>query len=167
MPVADNPRIPLDVAKIRKLRIDAKLTHAEASERAGLTGKHVWSDLENGRRSNLTIKVLDRVARALGCCARDLLLKRRRGTIPAMTRHIPDENPGEAAKRKADEFVDSLSDLTPEEKAYAKDEGLRIIRMWMTAQGGGRTENLRVRAAVAAFAYALKTMEEGGYQSSD
>ena len=87
--------------------------------------------------------------------------------MPGMTRPPPDENPGEAAKRKADEFVDSLSDLTPEEKAFAKEEGVRIIRMWMTAPGGGRTESLRVRAAVAAFAYALKTMEEGGYQSSD
>ena len=73
MPVADKTYIPLNTDKIRKLRLAAKLTQAEAAERAGLKGKQKWSDLENGRRSNLTIETLERIAKALGVRAADLL----------------------------------------------------------------------------------------------
>jgi len=73
MRVADKTYIPLDTDKIRRLRVAAKLTQAEAAERAELTGKQTWSDIENGRRSNVTIEVLDRIAKALGVRAADLL----------------------------------------------------------------------------------------------
>lgn len=55
------------------MRTAAKLTQAEAAERAGLTGKQVWSDLEQGRRSNITLETLERIAAALGVKAKDLL----------------------------------------------------------------------------------------------
>ena len=73
MPTADKTFIPLDTDKIRKLRRALKLTQAEAAERAGLTGLQTWSDIENGRRANLTIETLERIAKALGVRAADLL----------------------------------------------------------------------------------------------
>jgi transcriptional regulator with XRE-family HTH domain len=73
MDATDINVIGLDTDKIRKLRLAAKLTQAEAAARAKLTGPQVWSDIEKGRRVNLTIEVLERVAAALGVKARDLL----------------------------------------------------------------------------------------------
>ena len=73
MPAADKTLIPLDVKKIRELRLALNMTQAEAAERAGLTGLQVWSDIERGRRSNLTIDTLERIARVLGVRPGDLL----------------------------------------------------------------------------------------------
>jgi transcriptional regulator with XRE-family HTH domain len=73
VPRTDKRRIPLDGPKIRRFRIAAKLTQAEAAARAGLPGKQVWSDLENGRRGNPTLEYLERIAAALGVKAKDLL----------------------------------------------------------------------------------------------
>ncbi len=73
MPHADKQSIPLDAKKIRELRLALKLTQAEAAARAKLPGLQVWSDIEKGRRSNLTIGTLERIAAALGVKAKDLL----------------------------------------------------------------------------------------------
>lgn len=73
MTTADKAGIGLDAKRLRELRIVAGITQAEAAERAGLTGKQVWSDLEKGRRSNITLETLDRIAAALGVRAKDLL----------------------------------------------------------------------------------------------
>ncbi len=73
MTPADKAAIGLDAKKLRDMRTAAKLTQAEAAERAGLTGKQVWSDLEQGRRSNITLETLERIAAALGVKAKDLL----------------------------------------------------------------------------------------------
>ena len=70
---ADKQSVPLDHAKIRRLRVKLKLTQAQAAERANLPGLQVWSDIERGRRPNLTIATLDRIAAALGVKAKDLL----------------------------------------------------------------------------------------------
>lgn len=70
---ADKVRIGLDTAKIRDLREKLGLTQVQAAKLAGLPSAQVWSDVENGRRSNLTIETLERVARALKVKARDLL----------------------------------------------------------------------------------------------
>jgi transcriptional regulator with XRE-family HTH domain len=72
---ADNERVPLDTKKVRDLRLAAGLTLAKAAKLAGLPGPQTWSDMEQGRRSNLTLRTLDRIAKALGVSARDLLLK--------------------------------------------------------------------------------------------
>lgn len=73
MLIADKRPIPLDTKRIRELRVTLKLTQAQAAQRAGLTGLQTWSDIENGRRRNLTIETLDRIAAALGVKAKDLL----------------------------------------------------------------------------------------------
>jgi transcriptional regulator with XRE-family HTH domain len=70
---ADKSRIPLDAAKIRQLREALGLSQVQAAKLAGLPSSQVWSDIERGRRKNLTIESLERVAKALGVSARDLL----------------------------------------------------------------------------------------------
>ncbi len=72
---ADNNIIGLDTKKIRELRLALGLNQTEAAKRAKLPGPQFWSDLERGRRANLTIDVLERVAKALNTHPRDLFLK--------------------------------------------------------------------------------------------
>jgi transcriptional regulator with XRE-family HTH domain len=73
MVTADKKYIPLDTAKIRQLREALKLTQEQAAKRAGLSSRQKWNDIESGRQTNLTIELLERVARALGVSAKDLL----------------------------------------------------------------------------------------------
>lgn len=73
MSTADIPCIGLDTKKLRELRQAAGLTQAAAAARAKLPGGQVWSDIEKGRRANLTLDTLDRIAAALGVKAKDLL----------------------------------------------------------------------------------------------
>jgi transcriptional regulator with XRE-family HTH domain len=70
---ADRVRIGLDAQKIRDLREQLGLTQDKAAKLAGLSRAQVWSDIENGRRANLTIETLERIAAALRVKARDLL----------------------------------------------------------------------------------------------
>lgn len=71
--LADKSVIPLDNAKIRKLRLAAGLTLAEAATRAGIGRPQMWSDIEQGRRKNLTIDTLERIARVLNVRPGELL----------------------------------------------------------------------------------------------
>jgi transcriptional regulator with XRE-family HTH domain len=73
MPEADKQSIGLDTKKLKALRQQAKLTQADAAARAKLPGPQFWSDLENGRRGNITLETLDHIAAALGVKAKDLL----------------------------------------------------------------------------------------------
>ncbi len=70
--VADKSPIPIDTDKIRRLRESLGLTQAEAARRAGIPFQN-WNDVEHGRRPNLTVATLERIAAALGVKARDLL----------------------------------------------------------------------------------------------
>jgi transcriptional regulator with XRE-family HTH domain len=70
---ADKADIPVDTNKIRELRERLGLTQEAAARRAGLRGAAVWNDIEKGRRANLTVATLERVAQALGTHARELL----------------------------------------------------------------------------------------------
>lgn len=73
MPLAvDKHHVPLDRAKIRKLRLAIPLTQAEAAARSGLSRRQVWNDIERGRRG-ISLETLERIAETLGCKARDLL----------------------------------------------------------------------------------------------
>ena len=63
----------LDTAKIRRLREERGLTQAAAAKAAKLSGPQTWSDIEHGRRRNLTLDTLERIAAALGVPAKDLL----------------------------------------------------------------------------------------------
>lgn len=71
--IADKTRIPLDTAKIRRLRESLKFTQEQAAERAGLASRQHWNNIESGRQVNISLAVLERIAAALGVKAKDLL----------------------------------------------------------------------------------------------
>jgi transcriptional regulator with XRE-family HTH domain len=72
-PVADTNGMPLDIAKIKTLREAIPLTQEQAARRAGFSSRQKWNDIENGRRMNLSIETLEKIAGVLGVKARDLL----------------------------------------------------------------------------------------------
>jgi transcriptional regulator with XRE-family HTH domain len=63
----------LDLAKVKALRTKAELTQEQAAARAGLGTRQSWNAIESGRKANVTLEVLDRVAKALGVRSRELL----------------------------------------------------------------------------------------------
>jgi len=65
--------VPLDTAKLKRLREKCKLTQEEAAIRAGLKGRQAWNNIESGRRPNLQLQTLEKIAAALGVKAKDLL----------------------------------------------------------------------------------------------
>jgi transcriptional regulator with XRE-family HTH domain len=75
----------LNLLKMRELRLKADLSQGDAAKLAGMTGgASQWSDVENGRKENVTLDTLSKIASALGCDARDLILppdtkKKKRG----------------------------------------------------------------------------------------
>lgn len=69
---ADVLGIPVDWKKIGVLREAAGLSQVDAAQRAGVSRQN-WNDIERGRRKVVTIRLLDRIAAALGVSARDLL----------------------------------------------------------------------------------------------
>jgi transcriptional regulator with XRE-family HTH domain len=62
----------ISAAKIAKRREKLGLSQAEAAAKAGFTRQR-WNDIESGRKLNLEMGTLERVAAALGCKAKDLL----------------------------------------------------------------------------------------------
>jgi transcriptional regulator with XRE-family HTH domain len=67
------PAMPLDTDKMEARRKALGLTQHEAAMKAKLSGKSYWADIVSGRRSNLTIQVLDSIAKALGVSTKELL----------------------------------------------------------------------------------------------
>ena len=63
----------IDAEKIERLREGRGLSQEEAARLAGLGGRQKWSDIVAGRRKNVTIETLEKIAKALGVKARDLL----------------------------------------------------------------------------------------------
>lgn len=63
----------LDTTKIRKLRERAGLTQDEAAAAAGFTGRQGWNNIETGKRDNIELATLNRIAKVLDTRARDLL----------------------------------------------------------------------------------------------
>jgi len=66
--------------RIDKLRNDAGLTQEKLAWEAGLSSKSYLSRIEAGERLP-SLEVLDKLARRLGCEARDLLIFPERGPI--------------------------------------------------------------------------------------
>lgn len=50
------------------------MTQVELAEASGVSRTHI-SEIENGKLDSLTLKVADRLARALGCDLADLLAR--------------------------------------------------------------------------------------------
>jgi transcriptional regulator with XRE-family HTH domain len=68
----------LNFAKIRELREGLRISQSEAARRAGLrAGRQGWQRIESGRRVNIELGTLERIAAALGVDARELLKPRR------------------------------------------------------------------------------------------
>jgi len=65
--------MPLDTDKIRALREKLGITQDEAARRAGLGTRQAWNNIEAGRKTNVTLDTLERIAAALGVKSKDLL----------------------------------------------------------------------------------------------
>ena len=65
--------MPLDTKRIEARRRELGLSQEEAARRAGFGGRAYWNDIVHGRKSNVTLQVLEDIARALDCDARDLI----------------------------------------------------------------------------------------------
>jgi transcriptional regulator with XRE-family HTH domain len=63
----------LDLRKMKSLREAAGLTLEQASKAAGFTNAQQWHLIESGRRSNITMDTLGKIAKALGVKSKDLL----------------------------------------------------------------------------------------------
>ena len=64
----------LDRVKMRDRRKSLELNQAGAAERAGFSGgAPQWSDIETGRKPNVTLETLAKIATALECSSQDLL----------------------------------------------------------------------------------------------
>jgi transcriptional regulator with XRE-family HTH domain len=62
---------------MRKLREERELTQTQAADRAKMTVSR-WSDIETGRKANVTIETLGTIAAALGVDARELLTPKKK-----------------------------------------------------------------------------------------
>lgn len=75
----------LDLTRMKERRKELGLNQTEAATAAGIGGGAAgWSDIETGRKKNVTLDTLDKIAAALQCDARDLITPpdrkiRRRG----------------------------------------------------------------------------------------
>ena len=63
----------LDTDKIRNLRERLGLTQEQAAEKAGLSSRQSWDNIEAGRQPKLQLDILERVADALGLNLHDVL----------------------------------------------------------------------------------------------
>ncbi|HYE18858.1 MAG TPA: helix-turn-helix transcriptional regulator [Tepidisphaeraceae bacterium] len=66
----------LDLDKVKTLREALNLSQGDAADRAGLkAGRSQWNDIESGRRSNVTLETLGKIAAALEVDPAELLVK--------------------------------------------------------------------------------------------
>jgi transcriptional regulator with XRE-family HTH domain len=63
----------VDTSEIKRLRERKGLTQEEAAQKAGLPGRQRWNEIESGRKANVTVETLEKIAAALGVKAKDLL----------------------------------------------------------------------------------------------
>jgi transcriptional regulator with XRE-family HTH domain len=73
MPTAVLESVPIDTAKIKALREKLGLSQEQAAQRAKIGARQAWNHIEVGRRSDLRVSQLERIAAVLGVKARDLL----------------------------------------------------------------------------------------------
>lgn len=65
--------MPLDIDKVRRLRLQANLSMDRAAALAKLSGRQAWHLIESGRKSDVKLSTLENMARALNVRAADLL----------------------------------------------------------------------------------------------
>ena len=65
--------MPLDTEKIRNLREKSGMSQSQAAEKAGLNTRQRWHQIESGAITNIELDTLEKIAKALGAKAKDLL----------------------------------------------------------------------------------------------
>ena len=65
--------VPIDLAKIKALRLKRDFSYADAAAAAGFPRAQQWYKIESGETANVTVATLDKMAKALNVKARDLL----------------------------------------------------------------------------------------------
>lgn len=79
MTVLDYAGRMLDCGKVRRLRESLGLNQVQAAALAGLkAGRQQWNDIESGRRANIQLDTLGRIAEALKVDPSELLKPRKR-----------------------------------------------------------------------------------------
>ena len=63
----------LDLHKMKSLREKLELTMDAAATKAGFSSRQQWYNIESGRRSDVSVSTLEKLAEALGVKAKDLL----------------------------------------------------------------------------------------------
>ena len=63
----------LNTRKMEARRKALGLSQEEAASRAGLATRQHWNAIVKGRKANVTMETLDRIAGALKCDSRDLV----------------------------------------------------------------------------------------------
>ena len=63
----------LDTGRVKQERERQQLSMAAAARLAGMTAAQTWERIENGNGLSLTLRTLNKIAKALGIPARDLL----------------------------------------------------------------------------------------------
>lgn len=65
--------VGIDIKKIKLLREALGMTQQEAATKSGLKSRQHWNNVEAGQRTNLTIDSLEKIAKALGVKAFELM----------------------------------------------------------------------------------------------
>lgn len=77
-PEIDSPAMQrFDPSKMKAARQAVGLTQADAAKRCGMTQGR-WSEIELGKRSEITVDTLSNIADGLGCLVQDLMTAPRR-----------------------------------------------------------------------------------------
>jgi transcriptional regulator with XRE-family HTH domain len=63
----------LDTKKIEARRKSLGFSQEEAATRAGLASRQAWNNIASGRKANVTMDTLKKIAEALECDPRDLI----------------------------------------------------------------------------------------------
>lgn len=73
MKVGNVRPVPIDIEKMKSLRLKLGLSQDEAAKAAGFANRQAWSLIETGRRGNPQLDTLERIAAVLKTTAKDLL----------------------------------------------------------------------------------------------
>lgn len=69
--------MPLDRERMRKLRLKLYANQQAAADAAGLGSKQRWSNIEAGTEANVTVEILERIAKALRVKPAELLTTKK------------------------------------------------------------------------------------------
>ena len=115
---------------VQALRAERGLSRADLAERAGLSYSYL-SEIETGKKSGTSSKVLYLLAKALGVTVRELMTIAEERVLPAM--------------REQDVSTAMLSEFSSALPSEAPEETRRVLRSWF--RDDARVEASRVAAS--------------------